>query len=53
MTTPNHLPPNWRLTGWGPLHEGVEATGPNGQTLTVPDFEDLIPAIHKATKGHA
>ena len=42
------LPDGWKVTGWGPLGEGVEATGPQGQTLIALLEEDLPGAIRQA-----
>ena len=42
------LPSGWRITGHGPLGEGVEATGPEGQTVTAAFEEGLPRAIREA-----
>jgi hypothetical protein len=39
------LPKGWKITGWGPLYEGVEATGPDGQKVIAPTEEGLPKAI--------
>lgn len=41
------LPKNWKITGWGPEGEGVEATGPNGAKVIAPRERDLLEVIRE------
>ncbi len=40
------LPAGWEITGYGPVGEGVEATGPGGFKVVAPVEEDLFGAIY-------
>ncbi len=39
------LPQGWRISGWGPEGEGVEAIGPQGQLVMAATREGLARAI--------
>jgi len=40
----------WRISGWGPEGEGVEAIGPEGQRAVSPTWEGIAKAIKEASR---
>lgn len=39
------LPSGWRISGYGPLGEGVEAAGPYGQRVIAATDEELVRVV--------